>query len=38
MVQVAPIHQSHVYGPIKISLTDFEKDHPKNVPVKYLKI
>ena len=34
MVQKAPIHQSHVYGKIKISQTIFEKGHPRNVPVK----
>ena len=34
MVQEAPIHQSHVYGPIKISRTIFEKGHPRNIPVK----
>ena len=30
----APIHQSHVYEGIKISQTLFEKDHPRNIPVK----
>ena len=30
----APIHQSHVYGWIKISRTLFEKGHPRNIPVK----
>ena len=30
----APIHQSHVYGQIKILRTFFEKDHPRNIPVK----
>ena len=34
MVQEAPIHQSHVYGQIKISRTNFEKGHPRNIPVK----
>ena len=34
IVQEAPIHQSHVYGRIKISQTVFEKGHPRNVPVK----
>ena len=29
-----PIHQSHVYGRIKISRTFFEKGHPRNIPVK----
>ena len=33
-MQEAPIHQSHVYGWIKISRTIFEKGHPKNIPVK----
>ena len=30
----SPIHQSYVFGPIKISQTDFEKGHPRNIPVK----
>ena len=30
----APIHQSHVYGGIKILRTYFEKGHPRNIPVK----
>ena len=30
----APIHQSHVYGGIKISRTLFEKGHQRNIPVK----
>ena len=30
----APIHQSHVYGRIKISRTIFEEGHQKNIPVK----
>ena len=30
----SPIHQSHVYGWIKISRTLFEKGHPRNIPVK----
>ena len=34
MVQKAPIHQSHVYGRIKISRTIFEKGHPRNIAVK----
>ena len=33
IVQKAPIHQSHVYGLIKISRTIFENGHPKNIPV-----
>ena len=34
IVQEAPIHQSHVFGQIKISQTLFEKGHPRNIPVK----
>ena len=34
IVQEAPIHQSHVFGRIKISRTIFEKGHPGNIPVK----
>ena len=34
IVQEAPIHQSNVYGRIKISRTVFEKGHPRNIPVK----
>ena len=33
-MEEAPIHQSHVYGQIKISRTIFEKGHPRNIPVK----
>ena len=33
-MQEAPIHQSHVYGRIKISWTIFKKGHPRNIPVK----
>ena len=33
-MQEAPIHQSHVYGRIKISRTIFEKGHQRNIPVK----
>ena len=33
--QVAPIHQSHVHGQIKISLTNFEKGHSKNISVNW---
>ena len=33
-MQEAPIHQSHVYGWIKISRTIFEKGRPRNIPVK----
>ena len=33
-VKVAPIHQSHIYGPIKFSQTDFEKGHPRSIPMK----
>ena len=31
--QVAPIHQSHVHGQIKISLTMFERGHSRNISV-----
>ena len=34
IVQEAPIHQSHVFGRIKISRTIFEKGHPRNIPAK----
>ena len=34
IVQEAPIHQSHVYGWIKIMRTIFEKGHTRNIPVK----
>ena len=34
MVQEATIHQSHVFGRIKISRTIFEKGYPRNIPVK----
>ena len=34
IVQEAPIHQSHVFGRIKISRTSFEKGHTRNIPVK----
>ena len=34
IVQEAPIHQSYVYGWIKISRTIFEKGHPRNILVK----
>ena len=34
MVQKAPLHQSHVYGRIKILRTIFEKGHTRNIPVK----
>ena len=30
----SPIHQSHVFGRIKISPTIFEKGHLRNIPVK----
>ena len=33
-MQKASIHQSHVYGQIKISLTVCEKSHPRNIPGK----
>ena len=31
--QVAPIHQSHVHGPVKFSLTIFEKGRSGNISV-----
>ena len=34
IVQEAPIHQTHVYGWIKISQTIFEKGQPRNIPEK----
>ena len=34
IVQVAPIHHSHAYCWIKISWTNFEKGHARNIPVK----
>ena len=34
IVQEAPIHQSHVFGRIKISQTIFEKGHPRKIPAK----
>ena len=34
IVQEAPIHQSHVFGRIKISQTIFEEGHPRNIPAK----
>ena len=33
-MQEAPIHQSYVYGRIKISWSIFEKGYPRNIPVK----
>ena len=33
-MQEAPIHQSHVYGRIKILRTISEKGHQRNIPVK----
>ena len=38
IVQEAPIHQSHVYGQIKISRTILEKGHQRNIPVKLFQI
>ena len=32
--QKAPIHQSHIYRQITILPSIFEKDHPRNIPVK----
>ena len=37
IVQEAHIHQSHIYGRIKISRTIFEKGHLRNIPVKLFK-
>ena len=33
--QVAPIHQSHVHGQVKISLTIFERGHSRNISVNW---
>ena len=33
--QVAPIHQSHVHGQVKISLTIFETGHSGNISVNW---
>ena len=33
-MQEVPIHHSHVYGRIKISLIPFEKGHTRSIPVK----
>ena len=33
--QVAPIHQSHVHGQIKISLSIFEEGHSRNISVNW---
>ena len=33
--QVAPIHQSHVRGPVKISPTIFERGHSRNISVNW---
>ena len=33
--QVAPIHQSHVHGLVKISLTIFERGHSRNISVNW---
>ena len=33
--QVAPIHQSHVHGQIKISLTIFQRGHARNISVNW---
>ena len=35
IVKVAPIHQSHVYGQINISLIIFEKGHSRNICVNW---
>ena len=36
-MQEAPIHQSHVYGWIKILRTTYEKGHLRNIPMKLFK-
>ena len=36
-MQEAPIHQSHVYGRIKILRTIFEKGHQRNIPVNFFQ-
>ena len=33
--QVAPIHQSHFHGQVKISLTIFERGHSRNISVNW---
>ena len=33
--QVAPIHHSHVHGPVKISLSSFEKGRSRNISVNW---
>ena len=33
--QVSPIHQSHVHGQIKISLSIFERGHSRNISVNW---
>ena len=33
--QVAPIHQSHVHGQIKISMSIFERGHSRNISVNW---
>ena len=33
-MQVAPIHQSHVYWRMNILQTSFEKGHPRKISVK----
>ena len=33
--KVAPIHQSHVHGQIKISLSIFERGHSRNISVNW---
>ena len=33
--QVAPIHQSHVHGPVKISPAIFERGHSRNISVNW---
>ena len=33
--QVVPIHQSHVHGQVKISLTVFKRGHSRNIAVNW---
>ena len=33
IVKVAPIHQCHVHGLVKLWLTTFEKGHSRNISV-----
>ena len=33
--QVAPIHHSHVHGPVKISILIFERGHSRSISVNW---